>query len=145
MSYIPCYFANFTSANIEAAAADSTGNAGTISRGADWDQQSLVAPGFVIPANSISPVLGQVAGSGWWSQHWDWLYFNVLNADGSIEYQLQSYLYIAAQDVVTLVEVGAYSASTSNDNPMPAGVYRGHGAGSPDGIYFVLLDTDLPQ
>jgi hypothetical protein len=141
------YFANFTSRTIVTALSDSNGNQGQITRGSNFVSGSLVAAGFTIPPNTISPPLGVIDNTsiGIFNQTpWDWMYFNLLNPDASVALELQAFLQIDDDSKLpTKIEVGPYDQSTSNSNQMPQKPYRTYGGGNGNGIWFILSDADL--
>lgn len=142
-----CYFANFTSYEMVTALADANGNQGQITRGSNFVDGTVVGAGVKIAPNTMSGPLGVVnnQGIGMFNQTpWDWMYFNLLAADGSIKLQLQAFFQISDDSKLpTIVEVGPYDESTSNSNQMPQ-VYRSYGGGGANGIFFILADEDLP-
>jgi hypothetical protein len=140
-----CYLANFTSYPIVTALADSNGNQGQITRGSDFVSGSAVGSGVEIPPNTISPPLVAVNNQLgiFETDLWDWMYFNLLNADGSVALELQAYLQIGDNGLPTIVDVGPYDPNTSNGNRMPQ-TYRTYGGGNANGIWFILSDADLP-
>jgi hypothetical protein len=109
----------------------------------------VVAAGFQIPANTISSPLGVLDNTGigrFNSTPWDWMYFNLLNPDGSVALQLQAFLQIDDGSKLPIkIEVGPYDETTWNGNPMPQGTYRTYGGGNGNGIWFILSDSDLPS